>query len=303
MQRREALASYPRIWGAIVSSHYFVFDLDKTKVDPQFFDYVVRYGPYREMIQPFVKGTTNYSAIRPHHVLSLKIPLPPIDMQQQFVTELSRHTDVQANAENMLETLEKAGIDKSFFHSENVADISDIAKINPSYPLTDKSSSLFVEMAAVDEINGTIKYFKNKTDLQSSGLSRFRENDILFARITPCTENGKIAIASGLERETGTGSTELVVFSPSPKVNSRWLYFFLNNHDLRQNAEKSMTGTTGRRRVPMDFFNKIKVPLHSLEEQDRQVRELESYIKVRKDLEEIMNLSDLAIRKAVLALF
>ena len=70
---------------SIVSSHYFLFDLDTTKILPEYFDYVIRRGPYTEMIQPYVKGTTNYASIRPKHILKLEIPLPKIPEQKKIL--------------------------------------------------------------------------------------------------------------------------------------------------------------------------------------------------------------------------
>ena len=63
---------------SIVSSHYFLFDLDISKNTAQYFDYVISLGqtPYSDMLDPFVKGTTNYAAIRPYHILQLNLPLP-----------------------------------------------------------------------------------------------------------------------------------------------------------------------------------------------------------------------------------
>jgi type I restriction enzyme M protein len=75
---------------SIVSSHYFLFDLDDTKILPEYFDYVIRQGPYTEMIQPFVKGTTNYASIRPKHILKLKMPLPKIPEQQKILDIISK---------------------------------------------------------------------------------------------------------------------------------------------------------------------------------------------------------------------
>jgi type I restriction enzyme S subunit len=73
---------------SIVSSHYFLFDLDTSKILPEYFDFVIRLGPYADMIRPFVKGTTNYAAIRPKHILQLKMPLPPIETQKQLVDSI-----------------------------------------------------------------------------------------------------------------------------------------------------------------------------------------------------------------------
>ncbi len=85
---------------SIVSSHYFLFDLDASKILPEYFDFVIRFGPYADMISPFVKGTTNYAAIRPQHILQLKIPLPPCEKQKEIVESIREK-------QKQLEELEK----------------------------------------------------------------------------------------------------------------------------------------------------------------------------------------------------
>ena len=74
---------------SIVSSHYYLFDLDPDKVLPEYFDYMVRKGPYTEIIQPNVKGTTNYASVRPKHLLELKMPLPDIAEQEKILQDIS----------------------------------------------------------------------------------------------------------------------------------------------------------------------------------------------------------------------
>jgi hypothetical protein len=83
---------------AIVSSHYWLFDLDKEKVLPEYFDYVIRYGPYEKLIRPSVKGTTNYAAPRPKSMLALELPLPSKEEQQRILTELKRRLEIKEKA-------------------------------------------------------------------------------------------------------------------------------------------------------------------------------------------------------------
>lgn len=290
----------PEFEGTIVSSHYFLFDLDKTRVSPQYFDYIIRFGHYEELIQPFVKGTTNYAAIRPSHILQLKIPLPSIDIQERLVREISTQLEVRNNAEKTLRSLEDAGINETFFQASRKVKIVDVTEINPLYQLTRNSQNYFVEMAAINELTGEIGYFETKEP--SSGSSKFKENDILFARITPCTENGKVALVKNLGEETGIGSTEFVVISPK-KVNPKWLYFFLKTPILKKNAVDSMSGTTGRQRVSKDFFDNLEIPEVSLDEQEKTVTELEPYIRIKEELLKIISLSERAIKKKVESLY
>ena len=122
--------------GSIVSSHYFLFDLDKSKIIPKFLDYMVRFGPTEELIQPFVRGTTNYSDVRPDDALKLKLPIPSFDVQNTIIDEIDFQLRIRENAVSTLRSLEEAAIDPSFFKSESTVKLTEVAEINPSYELT-----------------------------------------------------------------------------------------------------------------------------------------------------------------------
>ena len=85
--------------GAIVSSHYWLFDLDTNRILPEYFDYVIRNGPYESLIRPNVKGTTNYAAPRPKHILALELPLPPMAEQRETVRRLVEQIEMKQKAE------------------------------------------------------------------------------------------------------------------------------------------------------------------------------------------------------------
>jgi type I restriction enzyme S subunit len=79
--------------GAIVSSHYFLFELDKTKLDKRFLAYYVKTPAFQEQIE--AQGSTNYAAIRPHQVLDYVIPLPALDEQGNLVSIMSKIEDAR----------------------------------------------------------------------------------------------------------------------------------------------------------------------------------------------------------------
>ena len=112
---------------SIVSSHYFLFDLDTGKILPEYFDYVIRRGPYTEMVQPFVKGTTNYASIRPEHILKLRMPLPSIPEQSKIlktIDEKKRHlVELEAAKEQAAKDIQ--GIVDGLFHKnpENTSNV------------------------------------------------------------------------------------------------------------------------------------------------------------------------------------
>lgn len=145
--------------------------------------------------------------------------------------------------------------------------ISFVAEINPRYPLKKGELYPFVEMAAVAEQFGGIQGFDQRK-MEGSGLARYRAGDTLFAKITPCPENGKVAHVGFLPAEYGLGSTEFIVLSPKPECDPRFLYHLACCHAVRGRAASRMEGSTGRQRVPDDVFQtRLLVPIPSKDEQ------------------------------------
>jgi type I restriction enzyme S subunit len=130
-----------------------------------------------------------------------------------------------------------------------------LAKVNPRYPVKKGRQLPFVEMAAVDEQFGGIQRIDTRI-MEGSGFSRFKVDDTLFAKITPCPENGKIAFVHTLPDEVGIGSTEFIVLSPKEQCNPRFLYHLVCDYAVRGRATSRMEGSTGRQRVPDDVFEK-----------------------------------------------
>jgi type I restriction enzyme, S subunit len=142
-----------------------------------------------------------------------------------------------------------------------------IADINPRYPIKKDREYPFIEMASVAENFGGIKYI-DRRKLEGSGLSRFKVGDTLFAKITPCPENGKVALVKSLPDDVGIGSTEFIVLSPKNGCDPSFLYHLLCAHEIRGRAAARMEGSTGRQRVPDDVFEKrLLVPIPSTKEQ------------------------------------
>lgn len=107
------------------------------------------------------------------------------------------------------------------------------------------------------------------------GYTTFRENDVLFAKITPCMENGKLAVVPRLEHEWGFGSTEFHVLRAGEAVLPNWIGHFLSQRELRRDAQRSMTGSAGQLRVPATWLTVRTVPLPPIPEQRRIVAKIE----------------------------
>jgi len=103
----------------------------------------------------------------------------------------------------------------------------------------------------------------------------FADGDVLLAKITPCFENGKLGIASGLNNGVGFGSSEFVVLRPRSGLDPAWLYYYLSREAFRVEGAGRMAGAVGHRRVAKDFIEHYPIPLPPLENQERIVAVLD----------------------------
>jgi type I restriction enzyme, S subunit len=154
--------------------------------------------------------------------------------------------------------------------------VSSLAVVSPRYPMKKGWEYPFVEMASVGDNFAGILQFATRS-LGGSGLSRFRAGDTLFAKITPCPQNGKVAFVDNLPGDFGLGSTEFIVLSPRPDTVPRFLYHLVCAHDVRGRAAARMEGSTGRQRVPDEVFTRrLLVPLPEPDEQAAIARILDA---------------------------
>lgn len=132
----------------------------------------------------------------------------------------------------------------------------------------------FIEMASVSNDGFIeIKIDKLLKDLKKGSFTYFKENDIIIAKITPSMENGKCAIAENLTNALGMGSSEFHVIRVNEQISNKYLFNLLNNNEVRKLAEQNMTGASGHRRVPISFYENLKIPLPPLKIQEDIVKE------------------------------
>ena len=154
-----------------------------------------------------------------------------------------------------------------------MAQLNDVAQVNPRRDrrlrsLNDNLEVTFVPMSAVDARTGTIAAAKVRAlgDVRK-GFTSFVEGDVIFAKITPCMQNGKSAIARGLVNGIGFGSTEFHVLRPSRRVVPEWIWYFVRQRSFRERARKHFRGSAGQQRVPATFVEQCEIPLPSIDEQ------------------------------------
>lgn len=168
---------------------------------------------------------------------------------------------------------------------------SQILSINPSTVLpSDKNTEIsFIPMENVSDVYGKVMHLDKKNVTMAKGYTKFKNGDLIWAKITPCMQNGKSAVVDNLLNGYGCGSTEFYVIrndKVTEKLNTNFLHLLLRMKLVLNEAMKTFTGACGQQRVPVGFIKELQIPLPPLSVQIQILEE----ILLRK--EQIKNLRD-----------
>lgn len=149
----------------------------------------------------------------------------------------------------------------------------------------------FVPMEAVGEYGGVeLGQSRAIADI-GSGYSEFEDGDVVVAKITPCFENGKGALAAGLLNGAAFGTTELHVLRAAPILERRFLFYFSISRLFRSTGEGEMYGAGGQKRVPPEFCEDVRVPLPPIDDQraiadflDRETAKIDTLLAKKRTL-------------------
>lgn len=213
------------------------------------------------------------------------LDLPEITLEEQkhisrVIDEVLQLVKYRKDQLNELDQLVKSrfielfGLPGSDEKGQGMIALGSVCQVNPKKGkdkrLTSGLEISFVPMLAVSE-SGEIDPSEVRVyDAVKTGFTYFAENDVLFAKITPCMENGKGAVAKGLHNGIGFGSTEFHVLRPvQGKTDPYWIYTLTAFPEFRSDAASNMTGSAGQRRVPASFLEqyRVSVPPIQLQEQ------------------------------------
>lgn len=143
----------------------------------------------------------------------------------------------------------------------------EIAEFNPQESLL---KGVMAKKVAMDKLMPFCRDIPSYSMEEFYGGTKFRNGDIIMARITPCLENGKTAKVTILDDgEVGFGSTEYIVFRAKEIVDEDYLYYLICSPIVREQAIKSMVGSSGRQRVQTDVVKNLKIAVPSVEEQKK----------------------------------
>ena len=287
---------------ALLNQHIFKVVFDKLPVNKDYFVFAVEHklaemeskthgATMKHIVKKDFDGTT--------------ISYPPIEKQAEIADHLRRITsliDRQTEQLLLLDQLVKSrfielfGIPGTDAFGWGLVPLGSVCSINPKKShdprLVSGAEVSFVPMPAVTERGEIDATAIKEYDEVKTGFTYFAENDVLFAKITPCMENGKGAVAKGLHNGIGFGSTEFHVLRPiSGKTDPYWIYALTAFSQFRMDAASNMTGSAGQRRVPASFLENYRVSLPPIALQEQFAAFVEqtdkSKLAVQKGLQEL----------------
>ena len=311
----------------VCSTGFNVVKPAEHKLSPKFAYYSLLADGTRQYFEATAKGV-GYPAVDDKDFQSFVVPLPPLPEQQRIAAYLDASCaaiDAAVAAKRrQLETLD--ALRKTTVHSaitqglnrdikmqsagtQWLADvpahwiasrIKNVAKLSPGYsgdlPANDELCT-FVPMESLSNAGtvetGSLKPFEDV----SSGFTFFEPGDVLFAKITPCMENGKGAFIASLPTRYAFGSTEFHVLRPGNAIDGEFLYYFTYNPIFRAYAAENMSGAAGQKRVSSRFLKETRLFLPPRNEQ----MEIVSFIKAKdKEFRGLFGQIELQIETLVL---
>jgi type I restriction enzyme, S subunit len=287
----------------------FMAKTDCEMVNPLFVAYLLDAAYSGGINTAHIQQTTGIQNLRITHYLNTHVAFPSLSEQQRIAAYLDASCaaiDAAVAAKRkQFETLDE--VRKSTIHravtqglpsdakmkpadlgwlSEvpehwTASRIRNVSRLSPGYsgtPPTHKEMCAVVPMELVSETGEIDTTSSQAFEDIPSGLTLFETGDVLFAKITPCMENGKGAFVRNLPTRYAFGSTEFHVMRPYHSVNAKFLYFYTFNPIFRAYAAENMFGAAGQKRVSSRFIKDTRIFLPPTQEQFEIVAFLEAKI-------------------------
>lgn len=182
------------------------------------------------------------------------------------------------------------GIGNKHFNSKIYSNVklSSIIYINPRTDisnLNNNNSMSFIPMTSISSEYGEIIEEHIGKKCKSKGYTKFQNDDLIWARITPCMENGKSAIAKNLINKVGYGSTEFhVLRKKDNNIMMEYLHILLRTKIILSNAVNYFTGSAGQQRVPKNYLENLYIPFPPLKIQQKIVNYIQNIRNKIKEL-------------------
>jgi type I restriction enzyme M protein len=279
----------PRIWeGPRAIYHYHIWKIvPSERIDKKFLYYLLDWDT-ENMKAEGGRGIA-MTHITKSGMEERKIPLPPLSIQQEIVSDIDNYQKIIDGARQVVENYKPCiDIDPEW----DMVELGEVCTINPKKSeIKDLSPDLEVSFVPMADINENLMTFEPKQVKPLHEVIKsytyFQNSDVLLARVTPCFENGKAGIAANLKNSIGFGSSEYTVIRCKERVLPTWIYIWVTTDSFRNSGKLRMTGTGGLQRVPNDFITTYIIPVPVIKTQEDLINQIhieQGYIESTKKL-------------------
>ncbi len=248
---------------------------------------------------------TTVPSIQKGCIEGIKINLPPLNEQRRIVGKIEEEFGkIDEGVEKLRFALEqikqyrqavlKSAFDGKLYKTTEWEEkmFNSILEVNPKTDIPQISNGdlvSFLPMSAVQaETNQYTEEFVSYQKVKK-GYTKFKNGDVLFAKITPCMENGKSCVVDNLKYEVGFGSTEFHILRSLGSIIPKFIFYYIVQESFRKKAQNAMTGAVGQRRVSADYLKNTIINIPStIAEQQQIVKEIEKRLKVADRIETVI---------------
>jgi len=271
-----ALAVVPtELDGAIASSDFPLFKVDKTKINIDYLDHCLRYGNYANFLADYAKGTTKRQRVKVSDILDLTIFVPDKEEQQQIVQRIKKQEEIIRNTEQTILAIKEGLVDKSDFDGdwqyEDLANLCDEIKTggtpsraNPAYF---KGNIPWVKISDLKELNYVCETEEKITEeaIRNSNAKKLPKGTVLISIFA------SIGTVSILGIEACTNQAIAALMPKKSKILGEYLLYFL--HTLKPHYAQKARGIA-QKNINLDIMKAVKVPVPPLEVQDLIVKKI-----------------------------
>jgi len=274
----------------VFSNHFTRLQARRDVILPEFLAFWLRLRWNEGLFAEGCNRWVGQAAFNRNKLMSVQIPLPSLLEQRRIVAVLDEQLAEVDRARAAVEARLRAvralpeaflrevfdGPEAKKWPAKTLGEVSTINPRRPKIGCSQDDPTSFVPMELVSPDGGGIIQMQVRPyEEVCKGYTYFEDGDVLFAKITPCMQNGKHAVARNLLGGFGFGTTEFHVIRANDEVLPEWIHRFLIRSSLLQQATYFFTGSVGQQRIPKEYLAELMIPLPPLDKQRRIILDLE----------------------------
>ncbi len=265
---------------------------------PKYLSLCMKSEIFVKTAKTFAQKAVNQASIKISDLKQIKIPLPPLSVQEEIVVEIEGYQKIIDGAKQVVENYKPVfNINPSW----ETIELGEICDINPRPSTVNKNIDVsFVPMSDLSQKQMFFNAVETKKYSDVVGkYTYFADNDVLLAKVTPCFENGKLGIAKNLINSMGFGSSEFFVIRPLNRIMSEWIYINLITERFILAGKNNMVGTGGLKRLQKNFLSSFLIPIPPIEIQDEIIKQIESEQKAVDECKQLIAIFEQKIKDKI----